>query len=80
MRSRKGARIGFVADERRINVGLTRAQTSLLLVGNAAALSKDPQWSTFIGMAETMKYAGGRGYYLPDLHQLFNAFVDKMLH
>ena len=51
VRSRGSARIGFVADERRINVGLTRAQASLLLVGNTRALSKDPRWSTFIDMA-----------------------------
>ena len=51
VRSRKGARIGFVADERRINVGLTRAQSSLLLVGQTTALSRDPRWCTLVDMA-----------------------------
>ena len=60
VRSRKGARIGFVADERRINVGLTRARTSLLLVGNAAALSNDAQWQTFVDMATKSRYAATR--------------------
>ena len=51
VRSSGKARIGFVADERRINVGLTRAQASLFLVGNAATLGQDPRWSSLIDMA-----------------------------
>ena len=35
---RQPGSIGFVADERRINVGLTRARCSLLVIGNARAL------------------------------------------
>ena len=42
------ARIGFVADERRINVGLTRARTSLLLVGNLSVLKGDAHWAALI--------------------------------
>jgi AAA domain len=33
--------IGFVADERRINVGLTRARCSLIVVGHAESLITD---------------------------------------
>ena len=45
VRSKAGrARIGFVADERRLNVGLTRARASLLVVGNFRALQSDPNW------------------------------------
>lgn len=46
--------IGFVADERRINVALTRARCSLVLVGNAAALSAtDPNWAALVRFAAT---------------------------
>ena len=40
VRTRRRGGIGFVADERRINVGLTRARSSLLVLGNAGALEK----------------------------------------
>jgi hypothetical protein len=40
--------IGFVADERRINVGLTRARSCLVLVGSAAALGRDPHWGALV--------------------------------
>ncbi|KAG1657489.1 hypothetical protein FOA52_001404 [Chlamydomonas sp. UWO 241] len=37
-KKRKSSGIGFVADERRINVGLTRARCSLIVIGHAKAL------------------------------------------
>ncbi|KAL6754526.1 AAA domain-containing protein [Haematococcus lacustris] len=46
---RKGSSsIGFVSDERRINVGLTRARCSLLVVGNTRALQRSPHWAALI--------------------------------
>ena len=56
VRSREGrkphARIGFVADERRLNVGLTRARASLLVVGNFAALQSDANWRALVQHAK----------------------------
>ena len=42
VRTRRWGGISFVADERRINVGLTRPHSLLLVLGNADALRKDP--------------------------------------
>ena len=40
--------IGFLSDERRLNVGLTRARRALLVVGCRRTLSNDPTWGAFI--------------------------------
>ncbi len=40
--------IGFVADTRRINVGITRARCALVVVGNANSLSVDDNWRALI--------------------------------
>jgi superfamily I DNA and/or RNA helicase len=47
----RGARtqtIGFLRDTRRLNVALTRARYSLLVVGSAAALQVHPTWKAFV--------------------------------
>lgn len=44
--------IGFVADERRLNVGLTRARASLLVVGNFRALQADANWRALLQHAK----------------------------
>lgn len=48
VRAREHKKIGFVADERRINVGLTRARASMLVIGHAGALSQDEHWANLI--------------------------------
>ncbi len=55
VRSRLDGKIGFVADERRINVGLTRARSSLIVVGNVRVLRRDPKWSNFMRLAAQRK-------------------------
>jgi senataxin len=43
--------IGFVADERRINVGITRARCALLIIGHAASLAVDERWRNLVKSA-----------------------------
>eukprot|EP00775_Hariotina_reticulata_P010999 gene10999-11153_t len=47
--------IGFVADERRINVGITRARCALLIIGHAASLATDERWRNLVGSAVERK-------------------------
>ncbi|XP_008218818.1 PREDICTED: probable helicase MAGATAMA 3 isoform X2 [Prunus mume] len=50
--SEKGA-IGFLADFRRMNVGITRAKSSILVVGSASTLRKgDEHWNNLVESAE----------------------------
>ncbi|KAL0052040.1 hypothetical protein WJX82_006920 [Trebouxia sp. C0006] len=51
VRTQVGRSIGFVADERRMNVGLTRARSSLIVIGNAKALKGDERWGNLIKQA-----------------------------
>ncbi|XP_042413875.1 probable helicase MAGATAMA 3 [Zingiber officinale] len=44
--------IGFVADFRRMNVGITRAKSSVLVVGSASALSQDKHWGNLVNSAK----------------------------
>jgi len=70
VRTGVGRSIGFVADERRANVALTRARASLLVIGHASALAAgDAAWAGLIEAAR----AGG-GLFRPT--RPFSAWVD----
>eukprot|EP00897_Mesotaenium_endlicherianum_P009227 jgi/Mesen1/8332/ME000046S07724 len=55
VRTNRKKGIGFVADCRRMNVGLTRARASMLVVGCAAALKRDKHWGNLILHAKRVK-------------------------
>ncbi len=59
VRTQVGRSIGFVADERRMNVGLTRARSSLIVIGNAKALRGDERWGNLIKQATVDRSASG---------------------
>uniref|UniRef100_A0A3Q1G8A4 RNA helicase n=1 Tax=Acanthochromis polyacanthus TaxID=80966 RepID=A0A3Q1G8A4_9TELE len=44
----KDFNIGFLSDEKRFNVAVTRARSLLIIVGNPVILNKDPTWDKFI--------------------------------
>ncbi|XP_059186180.1 putative helicase mov-10-B.2 [Centropristis striata] len=44
----KDFNIGFLSNEKRFNVALTRARSLLIVVGNPVILNKDQTWKTFI--------------------------------
>lgn len=47
-----GRGIGFLADMRRMNVGLTRAKCSLFVLGHARSLSRSEYWGDLVRDAE----------------------------
>lgn len=44
VRSNERAEVGFLADERRLNVAITRAKQKLIVIGDSATLSSDANW------------------------------------
>ena len=48
VRSKGSKTIGFLSDERRINVGLTRARACLIVVGDSKTLMKDKKWDKLV--------------------------------
>ncbi|KAF3337672.1 putative helicase MAGATAMA 3-like protein [Carex littledalei] len=52
VRANEGKGIGFVSDFRRMNVGITRARSSVLVVGSAKTLKQDEHWSNLVKSAE----------------------------
>ncbi|KAL7199938.1 hypothetical protein ACSBR2_022113 [Camellia fascicularis] len=53
VRSSKDRSIGFVSDFRRMNVGITRARSSVLVVGSASTLKNgDKHWKSLVESAE----------------------------
>lgn len=52
VRANKKGSIGFVSDFRRMNVGITRAKSSVLVIGSASTLRNDKHWKSLIESAE----------------------------
>lgn len=48
VRAGSGRGIGFLADKRRMNVGLTRAKCSLFVLGHAQSLDRSDYWGDLV--------------------------------
>lgn len=69
VRANDGKGIGFVSDFRRMNVGLTRARSSMLVAGSASTLMQDKHWGSLVTSARDRKrlFKVSKPY-----HNLFN--------
>ncbi|SIQ96599.1 AAA domain-containing protein [Pontibacter lucknowensis] len=54
VRSNERGEIGFLADERRMNVAMTRARRKLIIVGDSATLSTNPFFAELIAYVESI--------------------------
>lgn len=60
----KDFNIGFLSNEKRFNVAVTRARSLLIVVGNPVILNKDPTWEKFISYC--VKEKGYTGFDFKD--------------
>ncbi|XP_015251753.1 PREDICTED: putative helicase mov-10-B.1 [Cyprinodon variegatus] len=65
--------IGFLSNEKRFNVAMTRAKSLLIVIGNPVILRKDPVWQKFIHYCVDMKGYKGVDFNNVDEEDLFEA-------
>lgn len=53
VRTKRGGKIGFLSDRRRLNVAITRARNGLIIIGNVRALSENAMWCDLIKHCES---------------------------
>ena len=68
VRSNKDGGLGFLSNERRINVALTRAKHGMIILGNKKTLESDPNWKDLIEMCRI------KGHILTQLSQITHLF------
>jgi hypothetical protein len=80
VRSKPGGQIGFLSSERRINVALTRARSSLIVLGNATALEMKDVWGRLVKDAKKRDcfFTFSRGVQIPALFKQLTASKRKL--
>lgn len=53
--------LGFLVDEKRLNVSITRAKYLLIIIGNEETLKQDRTWNKYFEFLEENKLIGGSG-------------------
>ena len=61
VRSNEGGAVGFLADQRRLNVAITRARFALWMLGNAATLERNATWRNLVTHARDTGCASTHG-------------------
>ncbi|KAM4583240.1 putative helicase mov-10-B.1 isoform 3-T3 [Fundulus diaphanus] len=70
--------IGFLSNEKRFNVALTRAKSLLIVIGNPVILRKDPVWQKFINYCVEMKGYVGIDFKNVEEEDLFEAKMASL--
>jgi superfamily I DNA and/or RNA helicase len=56
VRANSDKNVGFLADYRRLNVSLTRAKHSLIVIGHAPTLQSDPMWASWLRFVDSNEF------------------------
>jgi senataxin len=79
VRSKGSKTIGFLSDERRMNVGLSRAKSCLIVVGDSKKLIQDKNWEKFLKYsfkcATFYKIKGNIKNYFNDIEENLKKYV-----
>ncbi|XP_007546936.1 putative helicase mov-10-B.1 isoform X1 [Poecilia formosa] len=70
--------IGFLSNEKRFNVALTRAKSLLIVIGNPVILRKDPLWKKFINYCVEMNGYVGIDFKNVEEEDLFEAKMKAL--
>ncbi|XP_043977046.1 putative helicase mov-10-B.1 isoform X1 [Gambusia affinis] len=70
--------IGFLSNEKRFNVALTRAKSLLIVIGNPVILRKDPLWKKFINYCVEMNGYIGIDFKNVEEEDLFEAKMKAL--
>lgn len=52
--------MGFLSDERRLNVAITRPRRGLIVIGNQSTLEADPSWRAWMGWVAAQRAQRGQ--------------------